>query len=190
MPGLQIGAPALDFMVPDIEGRQIRLSDYRGKKVLLTFFRFATCPFCTIRFSSLLREAQQYAEQGVQIIAVFESSAEYIQAYMGQRGLSFPVIADPEAKLYQLYGVQKSIPGLLLGMLRLPTLMRALFDPIFHMAKPDASIIRLPADFLIGSDQLIHAAYYGRDIGDHIPFSSIDRFAAQITLPVSEPHSV
>jgi len=182
METLQAGDKALDFSRPDLYGNPVRLSDYRGKKVLLVFFRYATCPFCTVRFVRLVQEAQHYSEQGIQIIGVFESSAQYIHEYLSRRGLPFPVIPDPDGELYALYGVKRSLAGLLFGMFRMPTLLRALFDTQYRMARPDGSVTRIPADFLIGPDQVIAEAYYGSDIGDHIPFKHIEAFAEQRTL--------
>ncbi|MEN8168816.1 MAG: peroxiredoxin family protein [Pseudomonadota bacterium] len=170
---------APDFAMIDLNGDTIRLADYKGEKVLLSFFRYATCPFCTVRFVRLTQEVERYAEQGIQVIAVFESSSDYIQEYLGRRGLPFPVIPDPQGELYARYGIKKSLPGLMLGMFRMPTMLRALFDPDYRMAKPDADITRIPADFLIGTDQIIADSYYGSDIGDHIPFKRIDSFAEQ-----------
>jgi thioredoxin-dependent peroxiredoxin len=172
---LAIGDTAHDFTMKDLNGVDIKLSYYQGKKVLLSFFRFATCPFCTVRFARLVQESQHYAEQGLHIIAVFESSQEYIEQYMHGKNLNFPVIADPEGKLYTQYGLKKSLIGMMLGMMRIPTLMKAMFTPGYKMAKPDSSMKRIPADFLIDHEQTIIDSYYGKDIGDHIPFHRIDK---------------
>ncbi|MBE0509839.1 MAG: peroxiredoxin family protein [Chromatiales bacterium] len=177
METLKPGDRAPDFSVSDIHGNPVKLFDYGGRKVLLSFFRFATCPFCTVRFVRLTQEAERYAQQGVEIIAVFESSRDYIHEYLNKRPLPFPVIADPEGELYARYGLKKSVKGLLFGMFRMPTLLRALFDPAFHLGKPDSSVLRIPADFLIDSNGRITDSYYGSDIGDHIPFKRIDYFA-------------
>jgi thioredoxin-dependent peroxiredoxin len=176
---LNIGDIAPDFTMPDLNGKPIRLADFRGKKVLLAFFRYATCPFCTMRFVRLSQETARYSAEGIEIIGVFESSPEYIKEYLSRRGLPFPIIPDPKGILYKLYGVQHSMPGLLFGMFRMPTLLRALFDPDYRMAVPDGSVTRIPADFLLGPNQEIVDAYYGNDIGDHIPFKRIDAFALQ-----------
>jgi len=181
MNALTIGTPVLDFIAEDVNGKPIRLTDYRGRKVLLSFFRYASCPFCTVRYVRLANEVQRYADAGLDIIAVFESSADYIHNYIGRRGLPFPVIADPEGKLYALYGVKKSMPGMMLGMLRLPTLLRALLDRNYKLGLPDASLTRIPADFLIESDMTLSHSYYGSDIGDHMPFKTIDAFVEKPT---------
>jgi thioredoxin-dependent peroxiredoxin len=176
---LKIGDFAPDFTMPDLNGRPIHLASLRGKKVLLAFFRYATCPFCTMRFVRLSQECARYSAEGVEVIGVFESTPEYIKEYLSRRGLPFPIIPDPEGVLYELYGVQRSMSGLWLGMFRMPTLLRALFDPDYRMAVPDADVTRIPADFLLGPEQEIVDAYYGKDIGDHIPFKRIDAFVAQ-----------
>ena len=182
METLQQGELAPDFVMPTMNGEDVRLTDYQGKKVLLTFFRYATCPFCTIRFAQLSQKVQHYSELGVEVIGVFESSHDTIQKYLSRRGLPFTVIHDHQGELYARYGVKKSIPGLLFGMFRMPTLLKALFDPQYQMAKPDGSISRIPADFLIDENQFIEAAYFGSDIGDHIPFKKIDAFAERAPI--------
>ncbi len=178
---LQAGDIAPDFTMPDLNGKPIHLAEFRGKKVLLVFFRYATCPFCTVRFVRLAQECARYVAEGIEVIGVFESSPEYIREYLSRRGLPFPIIPDPEGVLYEQYGVKHSMTGMLFGMFRMPTLLRALFDPEYRMAKPDGSMTRIPADFLIDSDQVIADAYYGSDIGDHIPFKRIDAFAERRT---------
>ena len=174
---LNINNLAPDFTMPDVNGNEIHFYDYKGKKILLCFFRYATCPFCTVRFVRLSQEAERYSKLGVQVIGVFESSAEYIKKYLGSRGLTFPVIPDPAGELYRIYGVKKSLPGLMFGMFRMPTMLRALFDPEYRMAKPDGSITRIPADFIVNADLSIADIYFGNDIGDHIPFKRVDKFA-------------
>ncbi len=174
---LNINNPAPDFTMPDVYGNEIHLYGYKGKKVVLCFFRYATCPFCTVRFVRLSQEVERYQQQGVQVIGVFESGADYIKKYLGSRGLTFPVIPDPGGELYRIYGVKKSVAGLMFGMFRIPTLLRAIFDPEYRMEKADGSISRIPADFLINTDMSIADIYFGSDIGDHIPFKRIDKFA-------------
>lgn len=169
------GTVAPDFAVIDLEGNTQRLHDYRGQKVLLTFLRYATCPFCTIRYQQLINELPKYEKQGLRMLVVFESSPEYIREYLSRRGLPFPVIPNPDGELYRLYQVEHSMGGLMLGMFRLPSLIRAMLDPLFRMARPDSSITRIPADFLIDEGGVIAESYYGRDIGDHIPFRRIDQ---------------
>ena len=50
---LQAGQAAPDFLRPDIGGKTIRLSDYRGRYLLLSFYRYASCPFCNLRVNNI-----------------------------------------------------------------------------------------------------------------------------------------
>jgi len=54
---LQAGQPAPDFLRPDIGGKTIRLGDYRGRYLLLSFYRYASCPFCNLRVHELLQRS-------------------------------------------------------------------------------------------------------------------------------------
>lgn len=179
MSKLSPGQTAPEFSMFDIDGKGVRLSDYRGKKVLLSFFHFATCPFCTVRFLRLAQEAERYSAMGLEVIAVFESSQDYLTEYLGRRALPFPIVPDPFGVTHTQYGVKKSMLAVLLGMLRLPSIFKALLDPEYRLGKPDGSISRIPADFLIGQDGRVADCYYGSDIGDHIPFKRIDDFITE-----------
>ena len=176
MSTIHVGDVAPDFTKSDLFGNVVKLSDYRGKRVILCFFRFATCPFCTVRYARMLQEAERFASADVQVIAVFESHADYIKKYLSKRGMPFPVIADPEGELYRLYALKRSFWGFLIGMMRINAVIKALLDKHYRMAIPDADMLRIPADFLIDAEQIVVDGYYGRDIGDHIPFRDIDAF--------------
>jgi len=80
------------------------------------------------------------------------------------------VIPDPEHQLYRQYGVQTSVRGLLSAFaFRMGEALRAMCLG-FLPGPMDGHLTQLPADFLIGPDGMIRIAYYGRDIGDHLPF--------------------
>ena len=52
---LTFGDTAPAFETTSIDGRPIRLDDFRGQKLLLAFFRYASCPLCNLRISELIR---------------------------------------------------------------------------------------------------------------------------------------
>lgn len=166
-----------DFVRKDIFDETVQISNYVGKKTLLVFFRFASCPFCTVRFAQLLQNYPKYSANGLHIIAIFESSPEFVRRYAtNKKNIPFPVIADLDGELYKLYNVKKSILGTAKGMFRIFKMMKGMFVRKFSMAVPDGSITRVPADFLIGPLLTVKESYYGNDIGDHIPFKHIDSF--------------
>lgn len=175
---VSIGDQAPDFEVNDIYNNTVKLSSYKGEKVLLVFFRFASCPLCTVRFMQLVQDCKKYQAQGIRVIAVFESSADYIKTYItNSQSVPFSIIPDLEGRLYKLYGVKKSFLGMMLGMFRVVKMFKGLVARAFKMGRPDGSVMRVPADFLIDEFQRIVDSYYGTDIGDHIPMKRIRAFA-------------
>jgi peroxiredoxin len=105
-------------------------------------------------------------------VAVFQSPKESILKYVGKQSIPFPVIADPERMLYQLYGIESSCSGFIKGSLRLASVTSALMKGFFP-GKMEGIKSMVPADFLIGPDLTVQLAYYGRDIGDHLPIKKI-----------------
>ncbi|NIR94965.1 MAG: peroxiredoxin family protein, partial [Gammaproteobacteria bacterium] len=68
----------------------------------------------------ILQNYPEYQAKGLNVIAVFESSPEYVRRYVSsKRKVPFPIIADLEGDLYKLYNVKKSVAGTMLGMFRM-----------------------------------------------------------------------
>ena len=109
---LKEGAQAIDFFVSDYKNRPVRLSEHRGHKVLLSFFRDAFCPFCTLRVHHLIKNFNEFDRFHLDVIAFFAASKEDIYENAGQQRAPFPMIADPEFKWYKKYGIESSAVGL------------------------------------------------------------------------------
>ena len=86
MPAMEVGTLAPDFALPDQEGRTHRLSDYRGRWVVLYFYPKDDTPGCT-------KEACGFRDQ-------MGSHKRFAEKY----GLNFPLLADPERKVIGAYG--------------------------------------------------------------------------------------
>lgn len=171
---LKEGAAAVDFSTADINGRPVALADYTGRYLLLSFYRFASCPFCNLRVQEMSRRHAEFQQQDLEMVAVFQSPPESIRRYVGRQGPPFPIIADADRALYHAYGVETSWAGMARGtVVRFPDLVRAVFAEGFLPGSIEGEIQRLPADFLIGPDGRLRIAYYGRDIGDHLPLERL-----------------
>ncbi len=165
------------FSTEDLHGNKVDLQDYRNEKILLSFFRYAACPFCNLRLQELIYKHGDFKEKGLKMIALFESPRESMLKFSGQRKAPFPIIPDPERTIYSRYGVVNSsklgmVKGLTLGM---PRMMKAMGNGYFP-GKTEGDAYLMPADFLIGPGFRIETAYYGRDIGDHLPLNQIENW--------------
>lgn len=160
--------PAPDFTSEDYLGNVIHLKDYKDDKILLSFFRGATCPFCNLRLNQLIKKYPEFERRRIKVITIFAASKEDIAAYGGKQNVPFTIIADPTLEIYKKYGIEESSHGMFRAMIKPLKMLKVMFSGYFNMRSiKDRPIV--PADFLIDQDKIIHMAYYGKDFGDHIP---------------------
>ncbi|MES2919430.1 MAG: peroxiredoxin-like family protein [Pseudomonadota bacterium] len=171
---LSPGAPAPIFSLPDLHGQATGLQQYRGRKLLLSFYRYASCPFCNLRVHQLSQLAPAWQARGLDLVAVFQSPRESILEHAGKEARPFAILPDPGRGLYRAYGVEGSWGGFLKGSLQVGKLTAALKQG-FLPGKMEGDINMVPADFIIGEDGRVLVAYYGRDISDHLPVEVIEQ---------------
>ena len=186
---LREGQLAPDFDTGDIYGRRVMLERYRGRLTLLSFHRAAVCPLCNLRLAHLIRRADAYRRAGLEIIAVFESSPARAHHYLDRQRAPFPIIADLDHELYTQYGLESSFFGaawarlMRTGMYREAARLRIGGSIIENVTRMDGRFGRLPGDFLIGPDGRIRLVFYGRDAGDFLLFSDLERAAFGGPMP-------
>lgn len=164
---LKVKDSALHFIGKDIYGNTVDLNSFRGQKVLITFFRVATCPFCNMAVQELINGHEELEKKGIKVIALFSSTAEEIHEYAGKQNPPFPIIADPDFKIYEQYGIKISFKGLMKTMLKPVRVFDAMISGFFNLKSMSKKPI-IPADFLIDENHKIIKAHYGSDYGDHI----------------------
>jgi len=104
MTPLSEGQPAPQFEGKDQDGNIIRLSDYHGKKVILYFYPKDNTPGCTAEACSLRDGNQQLIAEGYIILGVSPDTEKSHKGFATKFNLPFPLIADPEKKILNLYG--------------------------------------------------------------------------------------
>lgn len=169
---LIIGSKAPEFSEVDIHGENHTLKKYHGRKWMFSFFRYASCPMCNFRVHQLIQEYEKLKKLDFRIIAVFESSKESIQQYVGKQDVPFPIIPNPELSLYRSFGVESSWSKYMLAAFPFIKALAHGFLP----GKMEGDKAIVPADFLINPNGTIHTAYYGKNIGDHLLISNIRSF--------------
>jgi len=183
---LSEGMPAVDFSVTDIHGNNIKLSNYVGKKVILSFLRHVNCPYCNVRVHKLIGNVVRLQRSGVQMILFFENSNEKLLQSVLHKGVSpFPIIGDPEKKVYNQYGVQSSVIKMLSTFItannrEIVSLAKTLETPKEKDEKITNSLI--PADFFIDENLKIVKAHYGKNIDDHVTIDEVLKFAGVLTF--------
>lgn len=167
-----------NFQARDYLNNRVNLKEFRGKKVLLSFHVFASCPFCNLRVNELKNKYDEWKSKGFEMIHIFPSPGEKIAQFAGKDNPQFPIIGDPHKIIYELYGLRKSTFGLLKGFLKVKKLFRAfkvvgLFESLHNN---DSDMRQLPADFLIDENGVIQKAFYAKTVSDNLPIPEIEKF--------------
>ncbi|HLB91570.1 MAG TPA: TlpA disulfide reductase family protein [Terriglobales bacterium] len=93
-----MGNVAPDFQLPTLDGKQLRLSDLRGKAVLLNFWA-TYCEPCKVEMPWFVELQQQYGPQGFQIVGVTmdDASKEDIAKFTTAMGINYPIVIGQDS---------------------------------------------------------------------------------------------
>lgn len=108
-----VNDPAPDFDLPDGDGGRVRLSDLRGKKVVLYFYPKDMTPGCTQEACDFRDRYQQILETGAVLLGVSPDSPKRHKTFAGKYELPFPLLSDEDSAVATAYGVwkEKSLYG-------------------------------------------------------------------------------
>ncbi len=103
----EVGKLTADFELPGLDGRTVKLSDYRGKVVVLNFWA-TWCPPCVEEMPSLNRFQEVFAARGVAVLAVsVDDDEEALRRFVADHQLKMTIARDPGRKASTLYQTYK-----------------------------------------------------------------------------------
>lgn len=102
---MNIGDKFPDTLGIDADGKEVRLSDFPGKKFIIYFYPKDNTPGCTAEACSINEGLQELRDRGYQVIGVSKDSATSHGKFAAKYSLAFPLVADTETTLCQLAGV-------------------------------------------------------------------------------------
>lgn len=176
---MQVGQKIAEIQLPAIDGSHFDNNHLQGKRYLLTFFRFATCPFCNMRLAqlvSLQKNLSLELLEQTEIVAIFSAQLEHLQQHANKHVAQLPILADEHDKYYQQFGVKKSLWGVIKGMfLRLPTAIKGLMRG-YIPKEVSSRLMIMPLSLLVDEQGIIQAIYHGKDEGDHMPLAQVEAF--------------
>ncbi|MGQ0600577.1 MAG: TlpA family protein disulfide reductase, partial [Anaerolineales bacterium] len=104
-PAPVVGAPAPEFVLKDLSGNTVRLSDYAGKPVLINFWA-TWCGPCRAEMPAIEDRYKTYASSNFVVLAVnVDEPADLVSPYVKELGLTFPILLDTGASVTELYRV-------------------------------------------------------------------------------------
>ena len=110
---MNIGDKAPEILGKDEQGRDIRLSDYKGRKLVLYFYPKDNTSGCTAEACSLRDHYGELQAKGYEVVGVSKDSAQSHQKFKEKHQLPFPLIADVDHTLLEAMGAwgEKSMYG-------------------------------------------------------------------------------
>ena len=118
---LNVGEKAPDFLGRDEDGTEIRVSDYKGRKLVVYFFPKDSTPGCTAEACSLRDGMDVLVDAGYAVVGISADSAASHKRFKEKQQLNFPLVADVEKSTIQAFGAwgEKKMAGrAYMGILR------------------------------------------------------------------------
>ena len=109
--GVRVGESAPDFSLPDAEGRAWRLSEQRGKTVVLLFYPGDNTPVCTKQLCSVRDRWDDYTATGAEVVGISTDTVESHKGFGEKHRLPLRLLADPQEEVIRAYGVRSWLPG-------------------------------------------------------------------------------
>ncbi|MFO0686448.1 MAG: redoxin domain-containing protein [Sandaracinus sp.] len=174
------GALAPQFTLESLDGSSRSLASFRGRRVLLAFLRNARCAVCNLWVHQTAHRAPAWAEAGLDVVTVFESSASRLRAQFDARRPPFAVLADPDGAVHEAYG-SRSDPERVAAVVQSGAgehaLARAAEAGFAAVQEEGANFFRLPAEVLVDAYGRVARVHIAEAVVDHLSPDEIDAFA-------------
>ena len=141
---LNIGDKAPEFNLPDKDGNMVKLSDFKGKKVVLYFYPKDNTPGCTRQACAFRNVMDVYENMGVKVIGVSKDSVASHKKFAEKYDLPFILLSDPELQAIQAFGVwqeKKNYGKVSMGIVRSTFIIDedGVIEKVYPKAKPDTN---------------------------------------------------
>ena len=108
---LRVGSTAPDFALQDGQGVEWRLSDHRGRVIVLLFYPGDETPICTRQMCSVRDHWEHYTATGAEVLGVSTNTVNSHKNFAEHHKLPLRLLADVDRKVADLFGARSMIPG-------------------------------------------------------------------------------
>ncbi len=100
----EINEQAPDFTLPDQDGNERKLSEFRGKNVLIAFYPFDFSPVCTVEFGCFEQDLSTLNNLNAQVLGISVDSKYSHKEFSQKLKLNFPLLSDFNKEVCKIYG--------------------------------------------------------------------------------------
>lgn len=108
---MNIADAATEFTLKDADGNDWRLSDHRGRVVVLIFYPADNSPVCTAQLCSVRDHWSEYQATGAEVVGISTDSVESHKGFAEKNQLPLKLLADTDRKVSEMYGMKSWLPG-------------------------------------------------------------------------------
>ena len=101
---LSPGDTAPEFALPDADGNEVSLSDYRGQRVIVYFYPAAATPGCTKQACDFRDNLGSFSTEGFVVLGISPDKQPKLAKFRDAEGLTFPLLSDPDKGVLEAYG--------------------------------------------------------------------------------------
>ncbi|AYF77881.1 thioredoxin-dependent thiol peroxidase [Nocardia yunnanensis] len=101
---LSPGDPAPAFTLPDADGKDVSLSDFRGRKVIVYFYPAASTPGCTKQACDFRDNLAELEGAGIEVVGISPDKPAKLAKFRDAEKLTFPLLSDPDKEVLTAYG--------------------------------------------------------------------------------------
>jgi peroxiredoxin Q/BCP len=99
-----VGDKAPSFSLPDADGKTVKLSDYKGRKVIVYFYPAASTPGCTKEACDFRDNLRELNDAGLDVVGISPDKPEKLAKFRDKEKLTFPLLSDPDRKVLTAWG--------------------------------------------------------------------------------------
>ena len=110
---LEVGDKAPAFSLPDADGKTVKLSDFKGRKVIVYFYPAASTPGCTKQACSFRDSLATLNDAGIDVVGISPDKPEKLAKFRERDHITFPLLSDPGHEVLEQWGAwgEKSLYG-------------------------------------------------------------------------------
>jgi len=110
---LDVGDEAPDFALKDEDGNIHKLSSFRGRRVILSFYRFASCPICLYNIDRLNQQAALLKKAEIVTLCIFRSTPEMMKRVADGTSEDTHTLSDRKGSVYNKFQVKRNFKAVI-----------------------------------------------------------------------------
>lgn len=156
---LALGKKALDFVLPDAQGKSVSLNNLLANgPVVVTFYRGSWCPYCNLQLTALQARLADIHTLGAQLVAISPEVPDESLTKNEVSEMDFIVLSDQNANVAAEYGVAWQVPDMLLEHMKVDRQL-----DLETINNGNGNVLPIPATYVISRDGIVTWRYVDVD---------------------------